>query len=107
MFASCSEYICAAWNGVMRLCGESMKTRMPRLPRIAYSAAEPVSPEVAPRIFRSWFFLLNTCSKSSPSSCKAMSLNASVGPFESASRCSPGSRVLTGVTSSPPKRRGL
>ena len=31
-------------------CGESMKTRMPCLPRMAYSAAEPVSPEVAPRM---------------------------------------------------------
>ena len=34
----------------MRPCGDSMKTWMPRLPRIAYSAALPVSPEVAPRM---------------------------------------------------------
>ena len=35
-----------------------------------------------------------------------MSLNASVGPFERHSRCNPGSSVLSGVTSSPPKTRG-
>ncbi len=51
MFASASEYICAVWNGLMRPFGESMNTLSPRLPRIAYSAAEPVSPEVAPRMF--------------------------------------------------------
>ena len=34
----------------MRPCGDSMKTSMPRLPRIAYSAAQPVSPDVAPRM---------------------------------------------------------
>ena len=50
MLGSCSEYICACWNGLMRPCGESMNTSMPRLPRIAYSAAEPVSPDVAPRM---------------------------------------------------------
>ena len=33
--------------------GDSMNTRMPRLPRMAYSAAEPVSPEVAPRMLSS------------------------------------------------------
>ena len=34
----------------MRPCGLSMNTRMPRLPRMAYSAALPVSPLVAPRM---------------------------------------------------------
>ena len=51
MLGSCSEYICAVWNGLILPYGDSMNTRTPRLPRIAYSAAEPVSPEVAPRIF--------------------------------------------------------
>ena len=51
MLASCRLNICACWNGLMRPFGLSMKTRMPRLPRIAYSAALPVSPEVAPRMF--------------------------------------------------------
>ena len=40
----------------MRPCGESMKTLMFFLPRIAYSAAEPVSPEVAPRMLRVLLF---------------------------------------------------
>ena len=53
MFGSCSENICAVWNGLILRCGDSMNTRMPRLPRIAYSAAEPVSPEVAPRMLSS------------------------------------------------------
>ena len=56
MLRSCSEYICARWKALMRPCGESMNTWMPFLPRIAYSAAEPVSPEVAPRMFRVCFF---------------------------------------------------
>jgi hypothetical protein len=51
MFGSCRLNICAVWNALIFLCGDSMKTRMPRLPRIAYSAALPVSPEVAPKIF--------------------------------------------------------
>jgi hypothetical protein len=53
MFGSCSENICARWNALMRPCGDSMNTRTPCLPRIAYSAALPVSPDVAPRMF-SW-----------------------------------------------------
>ena len=55
MFGSCSENICARWKLDMRPFGDSMNTRMPFLPRIAYSAAEPVSPEVAPRMFRDSF----------------------------------------------------
>ena len=46
-----------AGTALMRPCGESMKTLMFFLPRIAYSAAEPVSPEVAPRMLRFCFFL--------------------------------------------------
>src|SRR5882672_7824182 len=46
MLASCSEYIWAAWNALMRPCGESMKTCTFFLPRRAYSADDPVSPEV-------------------------------------------------------------
>lgn len=80
--------------------GDSMKTRTPRLPRIAYSAAEPVSPEVAPRMFNSPWVLSSTYSNRLPRSCIAMSLNASVGPFESASTCRPGSSVFSGVMSS-------
>ena len=53
MFGSGSENICAVWNGLIRPCGDSMNTRMPRLPRIAYSAELPVSPDVAPRMLSS------------------------------------------------------
>jgi hypothetical protein len=53
MFGSCRLNICAVWKALIFLCGDSMKTRMPRLPRIAYSAALPVSPEVAPKMFSS------------------------------------------------------
>jgi hypothetical protein len=37
MFGSSNENICACWNGLIRPFGESMKTWMPRFPRIAYS----------------------------------------------------------------------
>ena len=100
MLASCSAYICACWKRVMPCSGDSMKTRTPRLPRIAYSAAEPVSPEVAPRMFSSPPVFASAYSNRLPSSCIAMSLNASVGPFDSASRCRPGSSVFSGVMSS-------
>ena len=52
MFGSSSAYICACWNALIRPCGDSMNTAMPRLPRIAYSAELPVSPDVAPRMLR-------------------------------------------------------
>ena len=100
MFGSCSENICAVWKGLMRPWGESMKTRMPFFPRIAYSAAEPVSPEVAPRMLSSLPSLASTYSNRFPSSCIARSLNASVGPLERPRMCSPGSSVFSGVMSS-------
>ena len=50
MFGSSSAYICACWNALIRPCGDSMNTAMFRLPRIAYSAELPVSPDVAPRM---------------------------------------------------------
>jgi len=102
MFGSRSEYICAAWNALMRPCGESMKTCTPRRPRSACSAAEPVSPEVAPSTFSVCRRRTSTSSKRAPSSCNAMSLNASVGPFDSPSRCRPGSSVFSGAMSSLP-----
>ena len=79
-----------------------MNTWMPARPRIAYSAALPVSPEVAPRMFSSLFCSRSTCSKSAPSSCMATSLNASVGPLDSFSSARPGSSGASGVISSLP-----
>ena len=64
MFASASEYICADWNGLIRPFGESMNTFIARLPRSAYSADDPVSPEVAPSTFKVAPFFASTYSKS-------------------------------------------
>ena len=95
MFASSIANICAVWNGLMRPCGESMNTSMPLRPRIATSADEPVSPDVAPRIVMRRPSRASAYSKSSPSSCSAMSLNASVGPFDARSRPSGRARSAT------------
>ncbi len=103
MFGSSSAYICARWNGLMRPWGESMKTFTRALPFSACSAALPVSPLVAPRTFSRRSCFSSTCSKRLPRSCIAKSLNASVGPFESASRCRFGSSVASGVISGVPK----
>src|SRR5882672_5225883 len=97
MFASLRENICARWNGVIFPCGESMKTLMRALPLSACSAAEPVSPLVAPSTFRLRSCFSSTCSKSRPRSCSAMSLKASVGPLESPRMWRFGSSVRSGV----------
>ena len=52
MLASWSVYIWARCTGLIRPAGESMKTLTPSCPLKACSAAEPVSPEVAPRMLR-------------------------------------------------------
>ena len=54
----------------------------PRTPSIA---AEPVSPLVAPTIVIRSSRSASTCSNSRPTSCRATSLNASVGPWNSSS----------------------
>jgi len=107
MFASWSEYICAAWNGLMRPWGESMNTFTRALPLSAYSADEPVSPLVAPSTLRFRSCFSRTCSKRFPRSCSAMSLNASVGPLERPRTCRFGSSVLSGVISGVPKTSGV
>jgi len=70
-----------------------MNTDTACLSRIAYSAALPVSPDVAPRIFKVWPRSVSTCSNSCPSICMAMSLNASVGPLGDIGRA----KLLNGV----------
>lgn len=77
-----------------------MNTRMLSRPRMAYSAEEPVSPEVAPKMLISSPRRPSSNSKSSPSSCIAMSLNAAVGPSERWATKSPSSSELTGTISS-------
>ena len=64
----------------------------PRLPRMAYSVAEPVSSEVAPRMLISSPFFANTYSNRLPSNCMAMSLKASVGLKYSEARLELGNR---------------
>ena len=80
-----------------------MKTLTPRLPRIAYSAALPVSPEVAPRMFSVCPRRPSSYSNSAPSSCMAMSLKASVGPLDSASTNRPFSSGRSGTMAALPK----
>ena len=103
MLGSASEYICARWKGLMRPRGESMNTFTRDFPFSACSAAEPVSPLVAPRTLSLLSCFSSTCSKRFPISCIAMSLNASVGPLEHARRWKLSSRVLRGVISGVPK----
>ena len=83
----------------MRPCGLSMKTRTPCLPRMAYSAALPVSPVVAPRMLSSSPRRASSYSNRLPSSCIAMSLKASVGPLDRASRYRPSSSGFSGTMS--------
>ena len=103
MFGSLRPNICACWNGVMRPAGVSMNTRMLSRPRIAYSADEPVSPEVAPRMLISSPRRASSYSNSSPSSCIAMSLNAAVGPSDRWPMCSWSFRRVTGTICSSAK----
>ena len=86
----------------MRPNGLSMKTLTPCLPRIACSAALPVSPDVAPRMLSVSPRRPSSYSNRLPSSCIATSLNASVGPLDSASSCTPGSSVFSGTMASVP-----
>ena len=102
MFGSASENICACWKGLIRSFGDSMNTVMRCFPRIAYSAEPPVSPDVAPRILMEASSRASTYSNRLPRNCSAMSLNASVGPLDTRSRCSPGANVVSGVISSDP-----
>jgi hypothetical protein len=83
-----------------------MNTRTPCLPRMAYSAALPVSPLVAPRMF-SCFGRARASSYSNrcPSSCMAMSLKASVGPLDRHSRWRP-APAASAARSAAPKTLG-
>ena len=100
ILSSCKLNICAVWKRLIFSCGDNIKTLTPFLPRIAYSAAGPVSPEVAPRILVVSPFLSSTYSNKLPNNCMAMSLKASVGPLESESRYRSSSNLTVGVMSS-------
>src|ERR1700680_2967883 len=73
-----------------------MKPDRPRLPRMASSADDPVSPEVAPRTLSVACCFASTNSNRLARSCSAMSLNASVGPLDTRSRNRLGSRASNG-----------
>src|SRR5438132_1060282 len=66
--------------------------------RQAASAAEPVSPEVAPMIVTCSRRRASTASNSRPSSCNARSLKARVGPWNSSSSHSRSSSWTSGAT---------
>ena len=70
---------------------------IPFLPRTPAMAALPVSPEVAPRMFMKPPVRASTYSNRLPSSCRATSLKASVGPWNS-SRMYRSPTGRTGVT---------
>ena len=65
--------------------------------RQASIAADPVSPEVAPTIVTRFPSRASTCSNSRPRICIAMSLKASVGPWNSSSANSPCSSCTSGA----------
>ena len=102
MFSSIRLNICACWKALMRPCGLSMNTRTPRLPRMAYSAALPVSPLVAPKMLSCAPRRANSYSKRLPSNCMAMSLKAKVGPLDKASKHTPSSSFFKGTISRVP-----
>ena len=67
-------------------------------PAQAAIAAEPVSPEVAPTMVIRASRSASTRSNSRPSTCSAMSLNASVGPWNSSWTNSDVSSCTSGTT---------
>ncbi len=75
-----------------------------RGPATASIAAEPVSPLVAPTIVRRPSRRERNSSNSRPSSCRATSLKASVGPWNSSSSHCRSSSCLSGVTAAWAKR---
>ena len=86
----------------MRPSGLVMKTRTPFLPRMAYSAALPVSPLVAPKILSSSPRRASSYSNRLPSNCMAMSLKASVGPLDRACKYKPSSSRVSGTMAAVP-----
>ena len=97
MLSSIRLNIWARWKALIRPAGDSMKTRSRWRPRMAYSAALPVSPEVAPTMLSQRSCLSSVYSKSRPSSCMAMSLKASVGPLD---RCCTSSEPRSALAAS-------
>jgi len=71
--------------------------------RQASMAAEPVSPLVAPTMVMRSPRLASTWSNSRPSSCMAMSLKASVGPWNNSSENRLGSTCTSGAVAAWPK----
>ena len=88
---SSTEVICFSCSGATRPCGCIMKMLIRSRPRTPWMAALPVSPLVAPRMFRLRSARSRVYSKKLLRNWRAMSLKARVGPWNS-------SRTYTGPT---------
>ncbi|MNN76317.1 hypothetical protein D3C81_1926890 [compost metagenome] len=85
MFSPRMVVICRRCTSDTRLCGCMMKMSTFSQALQPSMAAEPVSPEVAPMITTRSPRLASTWSSRRPSSCRAKSLKARVGPWNSSS----------------------
>ena len=97
-FGAATVVICRRCTSLVRSCGCRMAISMRSRPAQASIAAEPVSPEVAPTIVTRASRAASTWSNSRPSSCSAMSLNDSVGPWNSSCTNRPVSSWTSGTT---------
>ena len=91
--------ICRRWISLTRPWGCSITISMPARPLVDSMAADPVSPEVAPMIVTRSPRRSISRSNSGPTSCRATSLNARVGPWKSSSSQRPAPRSRRGVMS--------
>ena len=96
--ASSTEVICFSCSGETRPFGCMMKMLMRSRPAAPWIAALPVSPLVAPTMFRRPFSRPSWYSKKLLRNWSAMSLNARVGPWKSSSTWT-GPADTTGATS--------
>ena len=95
--------ICRRCTKLVRPCGCRMTMSMRARSRQASIAALPVSPLVAPTMVMRSPRFASTCSNRWPSSCSAMSLKASVGPWNSSSAKQRVSSCTSGATAGWPK----
>jgi hypothetical protein len=103
MFEESTVVICRRCTSLVRPSGCRITMSMAARSRHASMAALPVSPEVAPTMVTRSPRLASTWSNSRPSSCIAMSLKASVGPWNSSSENTPGSICTSGAVAAWPK----
>ena len=97
-FGASTVVICRRCTSLVRPRGCRMATFTRSRPAKASIAADPVSPDVAPTMVTRSSRSASTCSNSRPSNCIAMSLKASVGPWNSSCTQSPVSSCTSGAT---------